>query len=339
MMINADRTTPEKGRILLTGGTGFVGRHVLRALLAEGESVTLAVRRPGGGAENVKHADLRVIVSGDLETADLAQLFEGVDRVVHLAGLAHVSSPENADLERAFFLANEHATGRLTSMARSSSVRAFINLSSLAAITSNTTSEIVSDSSDERPVTAYGRSKLAAEAHVARLAEEQGVVAISLRPPLVIGADAGGNWSLLQRLAATGWPLPVSSLRARRSFVGVGTLSEAIVRLCAGPFPRKASGAYCVADPDAMCLPEVVTALRAGMGLAARLYPMPKVTFDLVGALTGRQRQIASLTGPLRVDASRFLSTFDFKPSAPLADAISLAGRDYMTARGPKRAS
>src|SRR3984885_16021456 len=73
--------------VLVTGATGFVGRAVVTAFARDGRAVRAAVRRPprpafAAGIEGARHPDL-------LRSFDWAPLLDGVDQVVHLAGIAH----------------------------------------------------------------------------------------------------------------------------------------------------------------------------------------------------------------------------------------------------------
>jgi UDP-glucose 4-epimerase len=326
------------GRILITGATGFVGRHIVQALLDRSFCLTLAVRnlgtcpsdwRQNGGVNIVGDVDL---ASADLSPRVLELAFKDVRTVVHLAGLAHVATSDNADGRDQFMQVNAEATRQLVEVAHSNKIDSFIHLSSLAAITANAREAIVDDKTADEPVTPYGRSKRAAERHL-RILSETGAFAVSLRPPLIIGAEAKGNWALLQALANTGLPLPLASVTAKRSFVSVQSTAEAIVKLCSSNWASDMSGEYCLADPEPLSLPDVLTALRHGMGHPSRLFPFPPRAFAVLGALTGRRRQLAGLIGSLRVDPSHFYSTFAFAPTLPLKEAIRQSGAAYSAAR------
>lgn len=202
---------------------------------------------------------IRIVVTGPIETAsNLDVALAGVSTVVHLAGLAHV--PRSQRSEDRFILANATATERLVAAASDKGVGTFIHMSSLAVVTPNASPTVVDDSSDEGAVTPYGRSKRIAERHVLELAKT-GTLAVSLRPPLVVGADARGNWALLQRLAATGLPLPFAGVGNRRSLIGVETLAQAVAHLSAKRWPTEKSGNYCIADAEPMPLPQIVALL------------------------------------------------------------------------------
>jgi UDP-glucose 4-epimerase len=321
-------------RIVVTGATGFIGRQLVERLARDGKALTLAVRDPRKcPAEWRNDPAMEIVAAPDLTRPEaLMPLLQRAASVVHLAGLAHVAQADAAGAEAAFMKANAEVTRALADASARSGVPTFVNISSLASVTPNVTEATVDDSANAAPTTAYGRSKRAAEEHVATLAGK-GVFAISIRPPLVVGARARGNWGLLQRLAASGIPLPFASVSNQRSFLAVGALCEAISTLVSQAWKAELSGNYCIADAERLSLPEVIAELRRGMGMSPRLFAFRPSVFATIGQLTGRRRQFASLTGNLRVDASRFFSTFASRPGMPIRKAIQESGASYVADR------
>jgi len=315
-------------RIVITGATGFIGRNLVAALLKKEFRLTLAVRDVGRARR----------VFPDHPAADLipyasvmaGEGLAGAGAVVHLAGLAHAPSRTE---EAAFQEANAIGALQLAEGIRRSKIPLLLHLSSIAAVTANSSDQVVDDTTEPRSVTAYGRSKLAAERHVAALAEE-GVCVVSLRPPLVLGYDAGGNWGKLQRLAHSGVPLPFRTARNRRSIVSIDLLVTAIGAICAQePKPIK-SGNYCIADPFAISTADILTELRAGMGMAPRLFSCPEAMLHLAGRLTGRQQLVDGLMGDLVLDPSRFFSTFSIPDFPSLRASIRKSGELYRSFDG-----
>lgn len=313
--------------ILVTGATGFVGAHLVPRLLAQRQRLTLLVRRADACPADWRgDGRIAIVETGPIEAADLAPPFAGIETVVHLAGLAHVD--DGTGIADAFMRANATATERLAAAAEKYGAKTFVHLSSLASITDNASSAIVDDDTESAPATAYGRSKRLAEGHVAALAQK-GLFAVSLRPPLVVGAQARGNWRKLQRLAATGLPLPFGAVRNRRSLIGVGALGEAISRLCLDQWPSGLSGNYCIADAEPLSLAEMLILLRGGMGLPPRLVPFPPSLLSRMVALAGRGRMAAGLFGDLAVDSSRFRRVFRFEETEKLPASIRASGMLY----------
>ena len=163
-------------RILVTGASGFVGPHVVAALLAAGYRVRLAQRRAAPASGGIE-----TVVTGDLSDAiDSRAALEGVDHIVHLAGLAHAGP----GLDEALYdRINTQATQELATAAQAVGVKRFVYLSSIKALTSAFDGPPLRDSDVPAPDDAYGRSKLAAEQALAGLDLDW----VSLRPVLVYG--------------------------------------------------------------------------------------------------------------------------------------------------------
>jgi len=321
-------------RIFVTGATGFLGRHVVDRLLGDGHSLTLAVRDEAASpVQWQKDARINIVATGPLERASgLENVLLGHAAVVHAAGLAHVAPRDPVTAEAAFMKANAEATDRLARAAQSAEISSFVFVSSVSAITPNASAEVVDDRMKEwRPENAYGRSKLAAEQALA--AARGDMLAISLRPPLIVGAEAPGNWAALQRLAATGLPLPFASVDNRRSLIGVDALAETIAGLCRRDCPPSLSGSYCIAGTPPLSLRTIASELRAGMGIPPRQYPFPPSLLSAALAAMGRRRQADGLFGDLVVDDSGFRRSFGIGNAEDLHETIRLSGARYARAR------
>ncbi|WP_336055361.1 NAD-dependent epimerase/dehydratase family protein [Nitratireductor sp. CH_MIT9313-5] len=293
-------------KILVTGATGFVGRHLCRMLTEHGHEVRRALRSETAAAGSDD------FVVGEISPhTDWARALSGVNAVVHLAGPAHGRVNDESE----FFMANDTGTARLVSAMEKAGVQLLVNMSSIAARRAE---------SDGDRAAAYGRSKLLGEKHVSAFAKGDGKrLAISLRPPLVYGADAPGNWARLMRLARLPVPLPFASVDAARSFCAVTNLCDAIIRVLeAGASGTAGSGAYEICDAEAVTLAEVLTLLRDGAGRPARLVPVP-VSFLRAGLkAVGMSHMAEQLFDPLLLDASPFRERFGWQPPVAAREAI-----------------
>lgn len=315
--------------ILITGATGFVGRHVVAHLCAAQHRLRLAVRSTSAcPLEWRETPDLDIVETGALErSTNLDDAFKNISTVVHLAGLAHLNRVTQGT-ETDLIQANAESTARLVSAAGRHGVHSFIHLGSLASITDNASDAIVNDNTSSEPTTPYGHAKRLAERHVLSLSTK-GIFAVTLRPPLIVGGHAKGNWASLQRLASTSLPLPFARIKNRRSLANVDTIAAAITHLCSSRWPSDKSGNYCIADPGTLSLAEIVSELRAGMGRPARLFPCPASLLFTTARILNQQRRAAGLLGTLEVDASRFSQTFDFTSFGQPRNFVRQSGADY----------
>ncbi|WP_349371513.1 NAD-dependent epimerase/dehydratase family protein [Salinarimonas sp.] len=299
--------------VALTGATGFVGRHLLADLRAHGCRVRVLLRRPSDGAPE---ADSAVI--GDLaRPVNMARALEGVDAVVHSAGIAHAMSGRPEDDYRAV---NTEATIALGRAAERAGVRRFVFLSSVRAQTGPSAAGVVDEGRAPAPTDAYGRSKLAAEEGLATL----GLDWTALRPVLVYGPGVKGNMASLVRLAQSPWPLPLGALHARRSLLAVENLAEAVRAAiqAEGPLRRP----FLVADDGAWTLPEMIASLRRGLGRRPGLLPVPQAMIALAARAAGRGEALDRLTGDLVVDA-RALRGIGWAPVVATPEGLARLAR------------
>lgn len=295
--------------VALTGATGFIGRHLLRSLPQRGWRVRVLLRRPGQVPPEASSA-----VVGDLrQPQNMAAALADADAIIHSAGLAHAMSGVPEDDYRAL---NTEATLELARAAERAGVRRFVFLSSIRAQSGPSDDRVLTEAMEPQPTDAYGRSKLAAEQALATL----GMDWVALRPVAVYGPGVKGNMVQLVRLARTPWPLPLGGLRARRSLLSVENLAAAIDVVLRAPSPLRRP--FLVADPVPMNLPEMITAIRAGLGRGPGLVPVPEAVLRLACAAAGKSEIFERIAGGLIVDPST-LHGLGWRP--PIATAEGLA--------------
>ena len=304
--------------IALTGATGFIGQHLLRELPRLGYRVRVLLRRPASLPEEATGA-----VVGDLSRArNMSTALKDVDAVIHSAGLAHAMSGKPEDDYRAI---NTEATVALARAAERAGVRRFVFLSSIRAQTGPVSRDILDESSPAAPTDAYGRSKLAAEEGLAEI----GLDWVALRPVLVYGPGVKGNMAALVGLARTPYPLPFGSVDAKRSLLSLDNLAAAIDTVLRAPEPLRRP--LIVADPEPLSLPDMITALRAGLGRPPGLLPVPAALLGAALRLTGRGEMWERVAGSLVVNPAALIS-LGWRPPietrAGLAALASLAARE-----------
>jgi UDP-glucose 4-epimerase len=300
-------------RVLVTGATGFVGRPVLAALRGAGHEVRAAVRRPPLVA---LPAGVDVVPAPDLgEAGDWRTVLDGVDAVVHLAGIAHVG----ADIPDARYdLVNHQASTALARAAVQAGVGRFVFASSIRAQSGPVARHPLSETDPPRPTDAYGRSKLAAEADILA----SGIAATILRPVVMYGPGMKGNFDLLARLARLPVPLPFASLHNRRSLLSVAAMADAVVFTL--ETAAAIGGTYIVADPVPVTLADIVAALRKGAGRAPRLFPLPPVLFRTAARAIGRPDLWDRLGGELIANPARLMA-LGWRPEHDTCGALARA--------------
>lgn len=278
-------------KVLVTGASGFVGAAVARYLAAAGHQVRAAARQPGRlpASPSVEPAVLPELA----HAIDAGALMNGIDAVVHAAGLAH--RPRGTG-EATLMRVNAQAAGELAQAAAAAGVRSFILVSSIRAISGPSSQSPLTEDAPPAPTDAYGRSKLAGEQAV-RAAFPGAII---LRPPAVHGAGAHGNLRRLAALARSGLPMPLRGLAGRHSLVSDVNLASAIAHLVedAGAL----GGTFNIDDGTPLSLADIVGAMRVALGRDPRIIAAPRLLqAALAGARAAQIRDGLSVTsGRLR---------------------------------------
>jgi nucleoside-diphosphate-sugar epimerase len=295
--------------IALTGATGFIGRHLLQELPKRGYHLRVLLRRPASVPVKTTSA-----VIGDIaRPRNMAAALEGVDAVIHSAGLTHAMSGAPEDDYR---ILNAEATIGLARAARRAGAKRFIFLSSIRAQCGPTADKVVTEADEPQPTDAYGKSKLAAERGLAELDLDW----VALRPVLVYGPGVKGNMAHLMQLAHSPFPLPFASLHARRSLLAVENLLSAIETVLAATGTLRR--AMIVADQQALTVAEMIAAMRRGLDRRANVFPLPAALIGLLLRAAGREEIYWRIAGPLVVDSSALIG-INWKP--PLTTPVGLA--------------
>ena len=176
------------GRVLVTGASGFVGRALVDALVGAGRSVRAATRER---REGIFTPGVELAATGDYRRpVDWAPLLDGVDAVVHLAGIAHIGPAiSEVDYDRVLHA----ATADLANACGKAGVHRLVFMSSVRAQSGPAADTVLTEADEPHPTEAYGRAKLRAEAAV----RASGAAWTILRPTMVYGDAAKGNLARL----------------------------------------------------------------------------------------------------------------------------------------------
>ena len=263
-------------RILVTGSSGFIGSAATSALAAAGHHVRAASRTPGpanmAGVEWMKLPDL----AGEV---DWEPLVEGMDIVIHLAGIAHRSDSYRGDYDTI----NRAVTVSLVKACRHQNIKRLIFMSSIGAQTGSASEHVATELDEPNPVNEYGRAKLAAEIEIQR----SGVPYTILRPVIVYGPGVRANFAMLARLAALPIPLPFAAFTNQRSLLSIDNLVQAIM-LCLSS-PETLNQTFIVCDPQPVTVAGMLAALREAEGRSPGLVAVPPFAIKAIMMLTGRR--------------------------------------------------
>jgi dihydroflavonol-4-reductase len=282
-------------KIFVTGGTGFVGIHVVAALRARGHAVVCLVRDPRKAATVFDGAPPDC-VAGDLANDDaLRRGCADADAVVHLAGLTSAKSRTE------LFAANADGTRALVESAGApgARVRRFVYVSSLAAAGPVTNGVIPHGSEEPHPVSDYGRSKLAGETPVRALAIDWAIV----RPPAVYG-PWDREFLRLFAIAKRGIAPMFGDGSQRLSLVFAPDLADAIVACVERPPPR---GVYYPTHGEQTTQRALLERIGEALATRVRVLRLPRAVVRPLGWISENAARLAGRSTLLSTDKAHEL--------------------------------
>lgn len=284
--------------VLVTGANGFVGRNLVPILEERGYFVRRAVRTCVMLDNDIAVGSIGPTTNWDTATA-------GVDAVIHLAARVHHPDEEHAG--ELYRLVNTEGTLHLARTAARANVRRFIFLSTILVNGSCTDGRTPFSENDElQPRGVYGQSKADAESGLQKLAAESQMSVSIVRPPLVYGRDAVGNFRQLVRAIRAGIPLPFGLVRNRRSFISVQNLASFISAV--SEFELGSSyKTYLVADAEQVSLSDFIRRMGNAMNRSPVLLPIPLGFLEFAVKAT-KPGLRDSLLGSMEIDTSAALS-------------------------------
>lgn len=302
--------------IVVTGASGFVGRHLAAWLRDRGHTVVAMSRGEALVPGTLCHrTDYRNGMA-------LQQAIRGADAVVHLAAEAHHTAPA-ARQDDGLFSDNLVTTQALLAASQAQGVRRFVFASSVGVHGNQSLNGPFAEQSPVAPVDAYARSKLACEEEV-RVAGLRGPMACTIvRPPLVYGPGAPGNFARLVRLAGSGLPLPLGGVDNRRSLVALDNLLD-FLTLCTH-HPAAANQTFLVSDNHDVSTPQLLRLTAQAQGRQVRMLPVPLTLLTAAAALLGQRDTLTRLCGSLQVDISKARRELGWTPPLTLTQGLGRA--------------
>mgnify|MGYP003386901531 CR=1 FL=1 len=230
--------------ILITGGTGFVGKALVDYLLNEQIKICLAVRKR---VKSLPDIASQVELSNMSPTFNWSRALHSVSTIIHLAARVHIMNDNDDNPLAEFRKVNTEVTLNLARQAADAGVKRFVFISSVK-VNGEATMLGSHFRPEDRfiPDDPYGLSKYEAEQGLLAIAKETGMEVVIIRPPLIYGPGVKANFYNLLKLSHTKLPLPFACVNNKRSMVYLGNLVEFII-LCID-HPHAANQTFLVSE-------------------------------------------------------------------------------------------
>jgi UDP-glucose 4-epimerase len=276
-----------RSRVLVTGGSGFIGRYLVDVLIQRGVDVTILSRSPSPAGMK------RKTVVGDLTRPEtLDEVCRGFSIVFHLAGDAHAIDRLTDDNERHGWRTTVVGTRALVDQSIRAGVSRFVYFSSVKAMGEGG-KVCLDETAVSSPVTSYGKARREAEKIVLD-ARQRGLASTVLRLPMVYGPGCKGNLPRMIQAIARGLFPPLPEIGNKRSMVDVRDVVKAALLVADNPV---ATGKiYVVTDGQAYTTRQMYKWICAEVGRPVPRWTIPisllrfaAYAGDMIGRLRGRR--------------------------------------------------
>lgn len=311
----------------MTGADGFVGRALSASLHKSGNSVIAAVR----GSQAVTTPGVRNVQIADICTANWERLLEGVDAVVHLAARAHVVRERNSNALEEFRAVNVQPTIDLFRACQVTAVKRFVFVSSIGVNGKLTTGTPFTETDLANPTEPYAISKWEAEESLRVQFVRDSTSLVIVRPALIYGRNAKGNFLRLMRWIDAGWPLPFGAADARRSFLALTSICDLLDKCLTTPI--ETVQLFVAADSHSVSTRELIDALAFAMNIKRKQWRVPKKLLSIAAKAVGRSVEFQRLSTSLEVDSTRATTTLGWSSNVTLGADLHAMAETYLRSK------
>lgn len=313
-------------KILITGASGFIGRSLVSNLSNSGLEVAVVVRRV---SKHIPH-EVEQFEMGDFdESTDFINCLKGVNCIIHLAGMAHKLKGDGGKCKAIdnFRKVNVGFTVGIANQAIRAGVKRFIFLSSIG-VNGNKSSAPISENDNPNPQDAYSISKYEAEQQLLKLGTESDLEVTIIRPPLVYGKDAPGNFGRIIKWATSPilLPLPLGAINNSRSFIAIDNLIS-FIAICV-KHKEAANQIFVVSDDEVLSTTQVLRRSARAYNRRAILIPIPSYWLLWCAKIFGKEIDAIRLLSTLVIDNSKAKNMLDWLPRVNLQQQLTRSNGD-----------
>jgi len=308
--------------VLVTGATGFIGNALCAHMVREGFGVKKALR------ENPKNSSAEPVIGEINGETNWTNALLDCDSIIHLAARAHVMRDTAPIPLTAFRAINTFGTLNLAKQAIEHGIRRFVFVSSIGVNGNRSLNAPFTESDTPAPQSPYAISKFEAELGLLKLAEETRMELVIIRPPLVYGPGAPGNFASLIRWVHRQIPLPLGSVHNKRSFIYLDNLIDLILTCLR--HPRATHQLFLAGDGDDLSTTDLIYRLGLALGKPARLIPVPIDWLRAGAIILGRRETAFRLLEPLQIDISKACKWLGWTPPVDVNEGLRRTAEAFL---------
>jgi nucleoside-diphosphate-sugar epimerase len=309
-------------KVLITGASGYIGSAAIQKFRNLGWEVTASSREIHRNNDD----GVRLVRIADPTNWRLwADSVSGINTVVHCAGLAHVAKEFSKNAMFQFDIANVQSTLALARASYYAGVERLIFISSIGVNGNATYGEPFDELSLPNPLTDYAKSKYNAETELTKFSHDNKFDIVIVRPPLVYGPNAPGNFGRLVRLLSFGVPLPLGGINNVRSFIGLDNFVDFL--FCLASNARASNQLFLVSDAEALSTTAFLIKIQNYLKVSSKLYNIPLNYLIPIGKVFGFSQPLFQLSSSLEINSAYARNTLEWNPPLSVDEGLERAIR------------
>ncbi len=301
--------------VFITGASGYIGSSVVEKCLERGFHIKAVVRKRQALDEVIE----QVLIADLSLKPDLSVALKGVDVVIHVAARAHILDDSVAEPLAEFRKVNVDGTLNLARQVAEARVKRFVFISSIG-VNGNNNSRLFNESDKPSPQEPYAFSKYEAEQGLLCLAQKTDMEVVIIRPPLVYGFNAPGNFGSVMKWVNKRIPMPFGAIRNQRSFIALDNLVGFIIHCI--DHPKAANEVFLISDGEDVSTTQLLKKVTKSFGKRTFLLPIPVSWMTFSAKMIGKADVANRLFGSLQVDSSKARDLLGWKPVVTMDEQL-----------------
>lgn len=304
--------------VCVIGSSGFIGRALATSIL---NSQSFNLSCVGNINDTLFSGGVRYY--GISEISDVfhwEQILQGVNVVIFTLGIAHVGVPSSKAEILRIRSVNVDSILNVASLAETAGVDRIIFVSSANVCAGSYAGRPLTESDPVAPDGFFADLKLEVETNLFELAKRTGIDVVIIRPPLVYGPGAKGNFETLTKLVAKGLPLPLGAVNNERSLVSLDNLVDLIISCI--DHPAAVNQVFFAGDGQDLSTTDFLHGIAIAMGRPAKLIPVPQSILMFFFILFGKRSFASRLLGSMQLDISKARNLLGWEPPVSVAEGL-----------------
>ncbi len=313
--------------VSITGANGFLGSALVKYIAHHTNFSPISIVR-NTTATNRQKLISPVYIENLSDKETLSKCLSNTDVLIHTAAITQSPKKASQNTINELTDVNFFAALELAKLAACCGVKRFIFISSVKVNGETTIHTPFTEEDTPSPSDAYAISKYNTEMGLFDLSRHTKMEIVVIRPPLIYGPGVKANFHNLMILLNKGYPLPLSSIKNKRSYIYVDNLADLIIKCIDSP--AAANQVFLASDGEDLSTPDLIMRLGNAIGKPTRLFPIPPKLLKSVASILNKGDIAQRLCDSLQIGVGKANTLLNWKPPVSINSGLDITAADFL---------